>query len=70
VRILSLIGALIATGPMEVYLASCGSVSCDKFDASNAQWFKISEVGKRDGGWAQQDQCKLLSGLPIVDSRS
>jgi len=44
------------TGPMEVYLASCGSVSCDKFDASNAQWFKITEVGKRDGGWVQQDQ--------------
>lgn len=44
------------TGPMEVYLASCGSVSCDKFDTSNAQWFKISEVGKRDGGWVQQDQ--------------
>ncbi|KAF9646051.1 hypothetical protein BDM02DRAFT_3119271 [Thelephora ganbajun] len=44
------------TGPMEVYLASCGSVPCDKFDASNAQWFKISEVGKRNGGWVQQDQ--------------
>lgn len=44
------------TGPMEVYLASCGSTSCDKFDASNAQWFKISEVGKTNNGWAQQDQ--------------
>lgn len=45
------------TGPMEVYLASCGSVTCDQFDASNAQWFKIAEVGKRDGGgWVQQDQ--------------
>jgi len=44
------------TGPMLTYLASCGSVSCDKFDASNAQWFKINEVGKRSGGWVQQDQ--------------
>jgi len=44
------------TGPMEVYLASCGSVACEKFDASNAQWFKITEVGKRSGGWVQQDQ--------------
>jgi hypothetical protein len=43
-------------GPMEVYLASCGSTSCDKFDASNAQWFKINEVGKRNGQWVQKDQ--------------
>jgi len=45
---------------MEVYLASCGSVSCDKFDASNAQWFKINEAGKRGDGWIQEDQCTLL----------
>jgi hypothetical protein len=46
------------TGPMEVYLASCGSAACDKFDASKAQWFKINQVGKRTGGggWVQQDQ--------------
>jgi len=56
----------ILSGPMEVYLASCGSVSCDKFDASNAKWFKINEVGKRNGdGWIQQDQCMLLFGSPI-----
>ena len=51
---------------MEVYLASCGSVSCDKFDASNAQWFKITEVGKRSGGgWVQQDQCMLFFRLSV-----
>ena len=44
---------------MEVYLASCGSDSCDTFDASKAQWFKINEVGKRTGGWVQEDQCML-----------
>ena len=60
-----LISVWTLSGPMEVYLASCGSTSCDKFDASNAQWFKITEVGKRSGGWVQQDQCMLLFGLPI-----
>ena len=40
-----------------MYLASCGSAPCDNFDASNAQWFKITEVGKRNDGWVQQDQC-------------
>ena len=60
-----LISVWTLSGPMEVYLASCGSTSCDKFDASNAQWFKITEVGKRSGGWVQQDQCMLSFGLPI-----
>lgn len=60
----SLIGTYIPSGPMEVYLASCGPVSCDEFDASNAQWFKITQVGKRDGGWVQQDQCMFMLGSP------
>ena len=51
---------------MEVYLASCGSASCDNFDASNAQWFKITEVGKRDVGWVQQDQCMRFFGPPFL----
>ncbi|KAI0759233.1 glycosyl hydrolase family 61-domain-containing protein [Trametes elegans] len=45
------------TGPMLTYMASCGSTTCDKFDASNAQWFKVDEVAKKDDGstWVQQD---------------
>ena len=53
---------------MEVYLASCGNVPCDKFDASGAQWFKISQVGKgtNNHGWVQQNQCMLLSSSPSL----
>ncbi|PFH48348.1 lytic polysaccharide monooxygenase [Amanita thiersii Skay4041] len=41
-----------AVGPSLTYLASCGSESCATFDASNAQWFKISQVGRNsDGTW-------------------
>ena len=38
-------------------MASCGDTTCDKFDASNAQWFKVDEVGKKSDGsaWVQQD---------------
>ncbi|RPD53086.1 hypothetical protein L226DRAFT_473662 [Lentinus tigrinus ALCF2SS1-7] len=45
------------TGPMLTYMASCGDTTCDKFDASNAQWFKVDEVGKKSDGsaWVQQD---------------
>jgi hypothetical protein len=44
------------TGPMFTYLASCGSTTCDKFDAINAKWFKIQQSGRRqDGTWEQQE---------------
>lgn len=50
------------TGPLITYMASCGSVTCDKFDASTAQWFKIKQTGlKRPGVWYQTD---LKSGAP------
>ncbi|KAF4610007.1 hypothetical protein D9613_010339 [Agrocybe pediades] len=43
------------TGPMQTYMASCGSTTCDKFDSSQAKWFKISEDGRRaDGLWQQK----------------
>ncbi|KAF7345557.1 hypothetical protein MVEN_01574400 [Mycena venus] len=49
-------------GPMMTYLASCGSESCEKFDASGAKWFKIDEQGLlADGTWAQ---AKLDNGSP------
>ncbi|KAF8965495.1 glycosyl hydrolase family 61-domain-containing protein [Flammula alnicola] len=50
------------TGPMLTYMASCGSTTCDKFDASNAKWFKIQQDGKKSGDnsvWAQAD---LMTG--------
>ncbi|KAF9522111.1 glycosyl hydrolase family 61-domain-containing protein [Crepidotus variabilis] len=45
------------TGPMLTYMASCGSTTCDKFDATQAKWFKINQVGRKDGQveWQQQD---------------
>jgi len=45
------------TGPLMNYLASCGDTTCDKFDSQNAQWFKISQVGRQSNGgdWVQQD---------------
>jgi len=44
-------------GPMMTYMASCGSSTCDKFDATRARWFKINQVGRKDGSanWAQWD---------------
>lgn len=49
------------TGPMLTYLASCGSTTCDKFDAQTAKWFKIDQVGRAPGSadWVQQS---LMSG--------
>ncbi|KAJ7244942.1 glycoside hydrolase family 61 protein [Mycena rebaudengoi] len=49
-------------GPMMTYLASCGSTTCDKFDASKAKWFKIQEQGQdAQGKWAQE---KIMDGSP------
>jgi hypothetical protein len=45
------------TGPMLTYMASCGSSSCDQFDPAQAKWFKIRQVGRKNGNpqWVQQD---------------
>jgi len=44
------------TGPLLTYMASCQNVTCDQFDAINAQWFKIQQQARRqDGNWTQQD---------------
>ncbi|KAF9497018.1 hypothetical protein BDN71DRAFT_1481963 [Pleurotus eryngii] len=51
------------TGPSLTYLASCGSTSCDKFNAADAKWFKIHEGGKKSNGqWLQQD---IMNGAPV-----
>lgn len=48
------------TGPEMAYLASCGDVTCDKFNAANARWFKIAERSKKSNGqWFQGD---LMNG--------
>jgi len=54
------------TGPMMTYMASCGSVTCDKFDGKNAKWFKIQQVARKTDGsghWAQQD---VMDGAKTV----
>ncbi|KAH9847102.1 glycosyl hydrolase family 61-domain-containing protein [Lenzites betulinus] len=45
------------TGPMLTYMAACEGTTCDKFNASGAQWFKVDQVGKKSDGstWVQQD---------------
>ncbi|KAJ6508790.1 glycoside hydrolase family 61 protein [Mycena sanguinolenta] len=50
-------------GPMLTYLASCGSTPCNEFDASNAMWFKIQQVGRDTNGWAQ---ALLNTGAPAT----
>lgn len=49
---------------MLTYMASCGSTTCDQFDATTAKWFKIQEIGldsSTESGWAQAD---LMNGTP------
>ncbi|KAF9497062.1 hypothetical protein BDN71DRAFT_1388451 [Pleurotus eryngii] len=50
------------TGPMLTYMASCGDGGCENFDATQARWFKIQQVARKQSGdraWAQVD---LMSG--------
>ena len=39
------------------YMARCEGTTCDKYDATNANWFKIDQAGQRsDGsGWWMAD---------------
>ncbi|KAI0697469.1 glycosyl hydrolase family 61-domain-containing protein [Cytidiella melzeri] len=37
-------------GPLMTYLASCGNTPCDQYDPTNAQWFKIDQLGKEADG--------------------
>ena len=42
---------------MLTYMASCGSTTCDEFDPADAKWFKIQQIGRKNGNgdWAQAD---------------
>ncbi|KAG7440428.1 glycoside hydrolase [Guyanagaster necrorhizus] len=46
-------------GPMITYMTNCGDQSCADYDPTGTEWFKIEEVGKTDGTWAQ---AALMSG--------
>ncbi|KAI8969698.1 glycosyl hydrolase family 61-domain-containing protein [Trametes punicea] len=46
------------TGPLMTYMAKCGSTTCDKYNSTDAQWFKIDQAGKKpddQSQWVQQD---------------
>jgi hypothetical protein len=46
-------------------MASCSPSTCDQFNGSTAQWFKIDQIGKEPNGstWYQQD---VMYGSPIT----
>jgi len=53
-------------GPMLTYMSTCGNTTCDNFDAINAAWFKINEVGQLQNNlsqWVQEDLCMYHSQL-------
>ncbi|KAI0716126.1 glycosyl hydrolase family 61-domain-containing protein [Cerioporus squamosus] len=57
------------TGPLMTYMAACGSSGCDKLAASDAQWFKIDQAGKKSNGdWVQADISKS-SGPAVIEGR-
>lgn len=60
-----LISHFASQGPMLTYLASCGSTTCDQFDARTAKWFKIDQAGQDgNGGWVQKKISKFLPSPP------
>ena len=45
------------------YMASCGDTTCDQFNDTDAQWFKIDQAGKKGGDnspWVQADISEYL----------
>ena len=54
-------------GPMITYMAECTGTTCDKFDAAQAKWFKIDEVGRKPDNkneWVQKDLQRELNREP------
>lgn len=53
---------------MLTYLASCGNTTCDKFDAIDAKWFKIDEVGQKtnSANWFQEDISAYSQACSLV----
>ncbi|KAG6895561.1 hypothetical protein C0992_000609 [Termitomyces sp. T32_za158] len=52
------------TGPLMTYMASCGSTTCDKFDSTQAKWFKIDQQGRKDDGSGDWIQADVMAGQP------
>jgi len=50
-------------GPIMTYMASCVNTTCDQYDPTNAEWFKIEETGLEPGNitWYQQN---IMNGSP------
>lgn len=49
---------------MMTYMALCDTSTCDKFNGTTAKWFKIDQIGKKDGStWYQQD---VMNGKPVT----
>ncbi|KIY62202.1 lytic polysaccharide monooxygenase [Cylindrobasidium torrendii FP15055 ss-10] len=58
-------------GPVMVYMASCGSSSCDSVNSAEASWFKIAETGLvsgtiGDGVWGNTDVVKTLKYDAVI----
>ncbi|THH14080.1 hypothetical protein EW146_g6215 [Bondarzewia mesenterica] len=51
------------TGPVMAYMAKCEG-TCDQYNSTNAQWFKIDELGKKPDGstWYQAD---IMNGQTV-----
>ncbi|KAG6809338.1 hypothetical protein H0H92_000643, partial [Tricholoma furcatifolium] len=56
------------TGPLMTYMASCGSTTCDKFDTTQAKWFKIDQQGQEnndDNGAVLWWQTNVMNREPV-----
>lgn len=44
-------------GPIMTYMAQCVGTTCDQYNSTNAEWFKIEETGLQPGNltWYQQN---------------
>nr|AFO72239.1 glycoside hydrolase family 61 protein J [Heterobasidion parviporum] len=51
------------TGPVMTYMAKCDG-TCDKYNSTDAQWFKVDQLGMKPDGstWYQQD---IMNGQPV-----
>ncbi|KAG6370607.1 glycoside hydrolase family 61 protein [Boletus reticuloceps] len=50
-------------GPIMTYMAPCVNTTCDQYDSTNAEWFKIEETSLEPGNntWYQQN---IMNGRP------
>ena len=55
------------TGPIMTYMAACEGTTCDKFNSTNAKWFKIDQAGQNanGSGWVQAEISKHTSATTI-----